>query len=320
MIPIGSAATFNKERSLYELAKIYQINYIEVSYGVPQGSVLGPVLFIIYVNDLSQYISDCLVIQYADDTQFIHTGRIDRLHDLIQKGEETLSKAKHYFNSNGLLLNTNKTQCMFIGSRGLLSQIPPNTSLRVDGATIISSSSLKNLGVYFDPAMTFDSHVNKISRKIFSTIIYINRVKDNFSKSARVIIIQSLILSIINYGIKVWGTTNNTLMHQIQKLQNFAAKVAVGGAARHEHATPFLRELGWLKIKQKYMFEMGTLMFSLTRGSSLNSIFHMPLVSEVSTAATRQRHQLYVPKNNTCTGARSLHASGWAHTVEQPSQ
>lgn len=139
---------------------------------------------------------------------------------------------------------------MFVGSRGLVSRIPPNTSLRVV-ALPVPSSSLKNLGVYFDPCMTFESHVNKISRKIFSTIIYINRIKDNLSKSERVVVIQSLVLSIINYGIKEWGTTNNTLMHQIQKLQNFAAKVAVGGAARHEHATPFLRELGWLKIKTK---------------------------------------------------------------------
>ena len=60
-----------------------------VSHGVLQGSVLDPVLLLIYVNDLSQHVSDCLVIQYADDTQFIHPGNIDRIHDLICSGEET---------------------------------------------------------------------------------------------------------------------------------------------------------------------------------------------------------------------------------------
>ena len=92
---------------------------------------------------------------------------------------------------------------MFVGSRGVISQIPPNTTLRVDGATIVPSSSLKNLGIYFDQYMTFEQHVNKISGKIFGTILYINRIKDNFSKSARITVIQSLVLSIINYGIKV---------------------------------------------------------------------------------------------------------------------
>ncbi len=142
---------------------------------------------------------------------------------------------------------------MFVGSRGLISQIPPSTTFQVDGATIIPSSSLKSLGIYFDQCMIFETHVNKISSKIFITILYINRIKDNFSKNARITAIQSLVLSIINYGIKVWGTTNKTNMYQIQKLQNFASKVALGGASKPEYATPFLREPRWLKVKQKYM-------------------------------------------------------------------
>ena len=158
--------------------------------------------------------------------------------------------------------------------------------------------------------MTFEQHVNKISDKIFGTILYINRIKDNFSKSARITVIQSLVLSIINYGIKVWGTTNKTNVHQIQKLQDFATKVALGGAAKHEHATPFLRELGWLKIKQKHMLEIGIMIYNVTKKSSPNAIYHMPLVSEISAATTRQQHQLYVPKHNTCTGARPTLVAG----------
>ncbi len=146
---------------------------MKVSYGIPQGSVLGPTLFLIFVNDSSQCISDCFIILYADYTQFIHIGSTDRLQDLIQRGEETMSRAKQYFNSNGLLLNTNKTQCMFVGSRGPMSQILPNTTLQVDGDTIV-------------PSMTFDSRVNKIRGKIFSIILYINRIENNFSKSARI--------------------------------------------------------------------------------------------------------------------------------------
>ncbi len=212
-----------------------------------------------------------------------------------------MSGAHHYFNSNGLLLNAKKTQCMFVSSRELMSQILPNTTLHVDGATIVPSSSLKNLGIYFDQTMSFDSHVNKISGKIFSTILYINRIKNNFSKTTRKTVIQSLVLNIINYGIKVWGTTNKTHIYQIQRLQKFAAKVAPGGASKHEHATPFLRELGWLQIKEKYMFEQGIMMYNVTR-SSPNAIHHMPLVSDMSTVNTRQQQQqLYVPKYNTCT-------------------
>ena len=77
----------------------------EITFGVPQGSILGPILFTIFVNDLSETINDCEVVQYADDTQFIHSGTLDQLPHLITRAQTTLARAKAYFNTNGLMLN-----------------------------------------------------------------------------------------------------------------------------------------------------------------------------------------------------------------------
>lgn len=285
-------------------------NKLEVAYGVPQGSVLGPILFSIFVNDLSQHIPDCQVIQYADDTQLIHTGEVANIQDLVHRGEVALSQAKAYFHMNGLLLNTTKTQCMFVGSRGLISQIPPDTCLQVDHTNILPSSSLKNLGVYFDSHMTFNTHINKINKKIFSIILYINKSKDCFNRRTRTTLMNTLALSIINYGIKIWGTANITHIQQVQKLQNFAAKVALGNGTKFDHATPFLRECGWLKVHQKYKYELGIIMYNIIHGNIPIYLFPMPRVSEVCSVPTRQQHNMYEPKTNTCTGARSLLAAG----------
>ncbi len=162
---------------------------------------------------------------------------------LIHDTEQTLIKIKHYFNKNGLLLNSMKTQCIFIGSRALISKIPGNTTIRAGEASILPSKSVKNLGLHFDNYMSFDVHVTEMSKKVSGTLMYINRIQDLLSKEARLIAVETLALSHIHYGITIWGTTNTTLLKRVQKLQNFAAKVAIGGASKFDHATPILNKL-----------------------------------------------------------------------------
>ncbi len=144
------------------------------------------------VHDLSNCIEDCVVIQYADDTQLVHTGTVNNIQDLL-RCETSLLKVKEYFHVNGLMLNTAKTQCIFIGTRGHTTQIPNNTVIKVDDANIAPSTSVKNLGVFFDNYMQFDSHITHICKKNVGIIMYnVNRIKEHFSKQARIMVLQSL--------------------------------------------------------------------------------------------------------------------------------
>ncbi len=136
---------------------------------------------------MSSCLNDCVLVQYADDTQFLHTGTVNNLENLIVKTEETLIKANHYFLRNGLMINPNKTQCIFIGNRQLLSRIPKKTTIKFAGNTITSSNHVKNLGLYIDRYTTFDVHINESNKKVIGTLMYINRLSDNFQKPTRVI-------------------------------------------------------------------------------------------------------------------------------------
>ena len=130
-----------------------------VEFEVPQRSILGPILFLIYINDMATAVRDCILVQFADDSQLLVTGTINELNNLIVRAETILEMARCYFQINGLNINESKTKCIFIGSRQFISQIPENTKINFNGFAIEKSVKVKNLGVYFDQYMLFDGHI-----------------------------------------------------------------------------------------------------------------------------------------------------------------
>ncbi len=114
---------------------------------------------------------------------------------------------------------------MFVGTKRLLSQIPAGTHILVDGNPIFPSHSIRNLGIHFDPHITFAKHIKDLSRKVNGKLMYINRMKNNFNKCTRINVVHTLILSQLSYGIKIWGAANCTQIARAQKLQNFAQKL-----------------------------------------------------------------------------------------------
>ncbi len=100
-----------------------------------------------------------------------------------------------------------KTQCIFIGSRALISKIPGNTTIRAGEASVHPSRSVKNLGLHFDNYMSFDVHVTEMSKKVSGTVMYINRIQDLLSEEARLIAVETLALSHINYGMTIYYAT-----------------------------------------------------------------------------------------------------------------
>ncbi len=150
------------------------------------------------------------------------------------------------------MVNALKTQCIFIGSRQLCSRIPEHVVVNFDGTDISPSRHVTTLGLHMDQFMSFDTHVNEINKKkVMDILIYINRISSYLDNKSRIIVVQTLVLSRINY-LFFWGgggTTNSSPISKVQKLQNFAARIAVDGIKKFDHVSPAYRGLMWLKIQ-----------------------------------------------------------------------
>ena len=281
-----------------------------VEFGVPQGSILGPILFNIYVNDLQNFLSQYFIVQYADDTQIIIDGCIDNLEDITRRAEEVLNRAKMYFQLNGLLLNESKTQCIFLGSRQYISEIGDDIHINFNGTVIKPMETVKNLGVHFDRYMTFEKHIEELNRKVMGTLIYLNRLKNLFEPETRLIVVQALALSMINYCFIIWGSTSNVLMKRVQRLQNFAARVAIGTVRKYEHISPFLLELGWLKMKEKLTYDVCVFVFKVLRNLFPDWLYNFSTVNSLTGVITRQANHLVARRANTNIGSREMNTIG----------
>ena len=137
-------------------------------------------------------------------------------------------------------------------------------------------------------------------------LMYINRVKSCFDRPTRILVVQSLVLNLLNYCNTIWGTTNTTLINAVQKLQNFAIKVADGRAKKFDHVTPLFNELKWLSIRKIISFNTATTTYKQLSNFYPQQIINLTTVTGTTGSRTRQQDHLFVPRTNTLSGGRSL--------------
>ena len=146
-----------------------------------------------------------------------------------------------YFLKNGLLMNDQNTQCMFISTYQLLSMVLNIITVQLHHTILQSTTHVTNLGLHMARYMTFNKHISTIRKKVTGILMYVNRIKDYFNKENGAVIIQSLVLNILNYCNMIQNKTNTAISKDVKKIQNFAAKVVDGKARKQDHVTPILK-------------------------------------------------------------------------------
>lgn len=265
-------------------------NLQAISAGVPQGSILGPLLFCIYINDIVNIDASVKCVIYADDTTLLLTAQ--HYKDLINDANQVLLK----------LANTSKTKAAYFRPRNKPSPLDAPLMLGTSELQIVPR--IKCLGVIFDEHMSWNAHIEKLSSSVSRITGILSRVRFLLPKKVKLLIYKSLFLSHINYCHLVWGTTTLTNIHKLHVIQKRAVR-AIADVPYGSHTSPLFDEMNLLTLPDYYY-------------TSLMKRYHTGLKSDnfLGTLArinqrtllynTRHVHTWFLPRTRTKYGKEML--------------
>lgn len=281
-------------------------NYVSMTCGIPQGSILGPLLFSLYVADMNKEIEFSTLQQYADDSQIYCAFASDNLKQAEENFKTDINNIYKYSMEHNLKLNASKSCIMLLGNnQTILNYLSDNLDICVNNTKIPIVKDARNLGIYFDSNLKFDIHVKnklKIAYMRLKGLVYF---KKHLPQNTKYYLCNSLILSLFDYGDVVYGSSLTQIVaRSIQKLQNSCMRFSYNISFR-THITPYLNQFNILSMVNRRKLHMLTFIYRILQTGQppyLKSLF----IPFDHTHVTRNLHRFRIPQHRTAGFQKSF--------------
>ena len=239
------------------ISATFQSEWRVISTGVPQGSVLGPLLYVLFTANVLQIVggAGAGVQRYADDTQAYRHCKANEATEAVRRLQSTLSEIGDWMSSNRLKLNPSKTQWIRIGTRMQLAKIDQNELLeRFPG--IVFGSSVVELGVVIDQELKMDAHVGIMTRSCFYQLRQLRTIRQSLSEDATRMLIHSFVVTRVDYCNSVLSGISVAQTDRVQRILNAAARLLLR-IPRFAPVAALIRDhLHWLSAAQRIRFKI----------------------------------------------------------------
>ena len=266
-----------------------------ITCGVPQGSILGPLLFLIYINDIAKCSSLLSFILFADDTTAFFSGK--KPLEVFRTVNEEIPKLQNWFYANKLSLNALKTKYILFHKTNMEDELPlklPNVTFNT--LSVERVDKFKFLGIFFDENMSWKHHIAHVEKKLSSVARMIYKARSFLKTRTLKLIFDSMAQSYVNYGNIVWASTYHTNLKQILIKQKHISRM-IYYKGRRCHARPLMKDLRALNVYQTNIYQ--TLLFMIkSKNKVLPNAFSAFFKDLHHKYPTRYANDAFVAKNS----------------------
>lgn len=279
---------------------------IENKLGVPQGSILGPLLFILYINDICQVVKHCVVKLFADDTSIYICGK--NISQMVQQLNEDLNSIFNWLQHNKMKINISKTVYMEISNKTKSSS--QDKEIIIGGQIIKKVKEAKYLGIVIDDKLKFSKNVDYIIKKMAKKVSFLGRIKRQLSINMRLKLYKTLIAPHVDYCSTILFLCNKTHIQKLQKVQNRALRIILD-AKWDTSIKRMLVKLNLSSVTQRINFNIVIFIFKIKSNMLPKYLKNkMKRVNEVHSKHLRRNHHFRLPQYRKTSSQRSLYYNG----------